>query len=96
MNKFKIGIVVVVVLVVVGYGYYLKKEYFDEGSVLTTPVMNADKVTRISSAGGDMRLYEFTPRTAPYMQCIFITGTNKGSTFCFRKESNVENNQTTN
>ncbi len=88
-----IGLLTIVVLLIVGI--YIKKQWFDDGSMFTTATMSSDKVTRLSAAGGDLRIYEFTPRTSPYMQCIFITGDNKGSTFCFRKEDYVENSTNT-
>jgi len=89
MNKFTMGILVVALIAALSFLYYVKKQWFDDGSVLTTATINADKVTRLAAAGGDMRLYEFTPQTAPYMQCIFIAGTNKGSAFCFEKKDYV-------
>lgn len=85
-----IAIIIIALLIIAGL-YYVKKQWFDDGNVFTTATMSADKVTRLSSAGGDMRLYEFTPQTAPYMQCIFIAGDNKGSTFCFEKRNHVAN-----
>jgi len=55
--------------------------------------MNSDSVTRLSAAGGDLRIYEFTPQTSPYMQCIFVAGSDgKGGTFCFEKKDYVSNN----
>ena len=83
--KASTSIAIVTVIVVVLLGLYVKKQWFDDGSMLTTATMKADNVTRISAAGGDMRLYEFTPPKSPYMQCIFVAGENKGSTFCFPK-----------
>lgn len=93
MNKFKVGSIIVLALIVIGGFIYVKKQWFDDGSMLTTATIKADKVTRLSAAGGDMRLYEFTPQTAPYMQCIFIAGNSKGSTFCFEKKGYVADNQ---
>jgi uncharacterized protein YxeA len=95
MNKFKIGSIAVIVIIVLVGLIYVKKQWFDDGNVFTTPTISADKVTRLSAAGHDMRLYEFTPQTAPYMQCIFIAGESKGSSFCFEKKDYVANNQTT-
>jgi len=89
MNKFKTTFYIVVVMIILSGLYYVKKQWFDDGSVFTTATINADKVTRLAAAGGDMRLYEFTPQTAPYMQCIFIAGSNKGSSFCFEKRNYV-------
>ena len=45
-----------------------------------------DASGRLEAVGSDLRIYEFTPQTAPHMQCIFVAGTRKGSTFCFAKE----------
>lgn len=89
MNKFKVGSIVVIALIVVAGLIYVKKQWFDDGNVFTTATISADKVTRLAAAGGDMRLYEFTPQTAPYMQCIFIAGSSKGSAFCFEKKDYV-------
>ena len=88
MKKTNIIIAMLAVAIILILGGYAKKQWFDDGSVLTTSTMKADSVTRISAAGGDMRLYEFTPVTAPHMQCIFVAGDAKGSTFCFKKEVN--------
>jgi len=87
-----VGIIIVCLVVFAGL-YYVKKQWFDDGNVFTTTTISADKVSRLASAGGDMRLYEFTPQTAPHMQCIFIAGDSKGSTFCFEKKNYVANNQ---
>jgi hypothetical protein len=38
----------------------------------------------------DIRVYEFTPRTASGMQCIFAVGSYGGSTFCWPKVMNTE------
>ncbi len=96
MNKIGMMIVIVTIVVVVLGGLYVKKQWFDDGSMFTTVTMNSDKVTRLSSAGGDLRIYEFTPQTAPHMQCIFITGESKGSAFCFEKKDYVAPNPLTN
>lgn len=86
--KNKPGLIALVILIIasLGFLYYAKKQWFDDGSVFTTSTISSDKVSRLSADGGDLRIYEFTPLTAPNMQCIFITGENKGSTFCFRKQ----------
>ena len=85
MTKFIMFVILIAVLF--GGVAWVKKEYFDDGSVLTTSVKKSDAASRLSAQGGDLRIYEFTPETAPYMQCVFVTGTAKGSTFCFRKEA---------
>ena len=68
-------------------GMYLKKQYFDDGSMLTTPSHSATAVWRLNAAGSDMRVYEFPLQSAPNLLCVFVAGTNKGSTFCFPKGS---------
>ena len=93
MNKFKVISIVVLGIIIFAALFYAKKQWFDDGSVFTTSTINADKVSRLAAAGGDMRLYEFTPETAPYMQCVFVAGNNKGSAFCFEKRDYVGNNQ---
>lgn len=60
----------------------------DSGSVFNAEQMHTDATTRIESAGWDMRVYEFTPRTAPNMQCVFVAGTRKGGLACFGKTGN--------
>jgi hypothetical protein len=58
----------------------------DSGSVFNAEQMHTDATTRIESAGWDMRVYEFTPRTAPNMQCVFVAGNRKGGLTCFNRE----------
>ncbi len=50
-----------------------------------TKELRPDITGRLEAAGGDLRIYEFTPQTAPHMQCLFVAGTRKGGTFCFEK-----------
>lgn len=52
-----------------------------------TTQMRSDKVGRVEAVGEDFRVYEFTPQTAPHMQCIFAAGDRKGGVFCFPKAS---------
>ena len=59
--------------------------YFDSNTKLVEP----DAAGRLESAGGDLRIYEFTPQSAQYMQCIFVAGTRRGGTFCFEKKRNT-------
>jgi len=73
-------------MVVTGATAYIKKQFFDDGSFLTTTTIKADKVSRISAAGGDLRMYETTPVTAPYMLCVTIAGDSTSSTDCFEKK----------
>jgi len=86
MNKASIGVVLAVLTVLVLGGMYVKKQFFDDGSFLTTSTIKADKVSRINAAGGDLRMYETTPVTAPYMTCVTIAGDSTSSTDCFLKQ----------
>lgn len=86
LAKWLIGSIVALFLIVAFIGYqYFSAEYLDEGSFLTTKTILPDSAVRIQTTGEDLRLYEFTPETMPYMQCIFVAGTNKGDTFCVLK-----------
>ncbi len=90
MNKMSwFGIIVIFVVFLSGVGSYVKAQWFDDGSFLTTSTIKADKVSRISAAGGDLRMYETSPVTAPYMLCVTIAGDKTSSTDCFRKENYV-------
>ena len=60
----------------------------DSGSVFNAEQTYTDATTRIESAGWDMRVYEFTPKTAPHMQCVFVAGNKKGGIACFPKSAN--------
>jgi hypothetical protein len=55
--------------------------YFDAD----TKQIKADAVSRIEATGMDLRLYEFTPRTAPNKQCIFVAGEKKAGLVCWDK-----------
>lgn len=86
LTKWLLGTIVTMVLVAAFIGFqYFSAEYLDEGSFLTTKTIKPDSAVRIQTTGEDLRLYEFTPETMPYMQCIFVAGTNKGDTFCVTK-----------
>ncbi len=87
------GIIVVLGTIIFGGGSYIKSQWFDDGSFFTTKTIKADQVTRISAAGGDLRMYETTPVSAPYMLCVTISGDNTSSTDCFVKQ-NVDTTQT--
>ena len=58
----------------------------DNGSVFNGKQVSTDATTRLESAGLDMRVYEFTPQTAPDMQCVFVAGHKKGGLTCFEKK----------
>jgi hypothetical protein len=53
-----------------------------------TKLVNPDAAGRLEAAGGDLRIYEFTPQSATRMQCVFVAGTRKGGIFCFEKKGN--------
>lgn len=55
--------------------------YFDR----STAQLHSDKVGRVEATGEDFRVYEFTPQTAPNMQCVFAAATRKGGLVCFPK-----------
>lgn len=55
--------------------------YFDAD----TKQIKSDFVSRIEAMGTDMRVYEFTPRSNPGKQCLFVAATNKGGLVCWDK-----------
>lgn len=59
--------------------------FMDEGWIFNTKTISTDATVRIKAAGLDLRGYEFTPESAPYMQCVFVAGTQKSGLFCFEK-----------
>lgn len=88
MNRMSwFGIVLIFIIIISSGFLYARNQWFDDGSFLTTSTIKADKVSRISAAGGDMRMYEVTPVSAPYMLCVTIAGDNTSSTDCFRKDN---------
>ena len=52
--------------------------YFDP----STKQMKSDAVSRLEATGEDLRVYEFTPRSAPEMKCVFVAGNSKGGLQC--------------
>ena len=56
----------------------------DSGSMFdpNTRTVKADTVMRVEATGDDLRVYEFTPQTAPHLTCIFIAGYRKGGLVC--------------
>jgi hypothetical protein len=51
-----------------------------------TKQIKADAAGRLEAAGGDLKVYEFTPQTNAKMQCVFVSGTSrKAGLFCFPK-----------
>lgn len=91
-TKFIASIVTIVVLALVLTGgiAWIKAQWFDPGNYLTTKSFDPDNVWRLEAAGKDLRVYEFTPRTAPYMKCLFVAGTNKGANPCFLRKEALE------
>ena len=55
--------------------------YFDPN----TKQIKSDFVSRIEADGTDMRVYEFTPRSDPKRQCVFVAGDRKGAMVCWVK-----------
>lgn len=55
--------------------------YFDPN----TKQLKADMVGRLEATGTDLRVYEFTPQTSPWMQCIAVAGKNKMWGQCWPK-----------
>lgn len=89
-TKWLLGIIGAFILFfIIGMYQYFSAEYLDEGSFLTTETMVPDSAVRIQTTGDDLRLYEFTPKTLPNWQCIFVAGTNKGDTFCVDKHHHL-------
>ena len=48
---------------------------------------SSDNAWYLTANGADLRIYEFTPKTARHMQCVFIAGENKGGLQCFEKKA---------
>lgn len=55
--------------------------YFDSSTVQ----LKGAAVGRLEATGIDLRVYEFTPQTAPGKTCIFVAGNSKGGLTCFDK-----------
>ncbi len=60
--------------------------YLEDGAYMTTPSFKSDKVSRLESLGDDSRVYEFTPRTASYKQCIYVADSRGPALDCFDKK----------
>ena len=58
-----------------------------------TKTISADNVSRLSTQGTDLRIYEFTPVTQPDYQCVFVAGDKKGSVDCFPKLETIERSE---
>lgn len=70
-------------------GIWLKVNYFEAGATFATKWQDVDAAMRLSVQGEDLRVYEFTPQTAPHLVCIFVAGTNKASLECDPKRDSV-------
>lgn len=46
-----------------------------------------EATTRLETRGIDTDIYEFTPKSAPYMQCIFASRSDRAGLFCFEKRT---------
>lgn len=76
----------ILVLAVLGLAACDDGGFFDPD----TPDMRPDKVARLQAPFFDLRVFEFTPQTAPNMQCVFVAGDQKGGVFCFAKPEKAE------
>jgi len=48
-----------------------------------------DSLTRMDARGTDVRVYEFTPRTAPHMTCVIVFSNSGNAPMdCFEKDRN--------
>lgn len=63
----------------------------DQGNIFNGVQLKTDSTTRLETSGPDAIVYEFTPKTAPNMQCIFLSASSKGGLVCFKKEK-IETN----
>ena len=84
--------VLLIIIALVTYSMFAA-EFLDEGSYLTTKTIKPDSAVRLQTTGEDLRIYEYTPVTMPWMQCVLVAGTNKGDNDCFQKREYVLNPQ---
>jgi len=75
----------VLVALVIGGGWWVKATYLEAGSALVTKYRSVDHAMRLNVQGEDLRVYEFTPQSAPQWSCIIVMGTQKGGHFCVPK-----------
>lgn len=68
-------------LLIVGLLSCEQGSYFDS----STKQIKSDYVSRLEATGTDLRIYEFTPRSAPHIQCVFVAGERKGGLQCWGK-----------
>lgn len=50
-----------------------------------TKQLKSDHVGRLEAAGGDLRIYEFTPQSRPDYTCIFVAGDKRSGLQCIPK-----------
>ena len=79
-----IGIFVIVLLLASG-GYWVKKNYFEAGGWMVTGNQDVEEAYRLNTKGGDIRVYEFTPKGAPNMLCVAAAGSRNSMMDCFPK-----------
>lgn len=71
----------VATLLIVGLLSCEEGSYFDSN----TKQIKSDFVSRLEATGTDLRIYEFTPRSSPHIQCVFVAGERKGGLQCWGK-----------
>lgn len=82
------GIVIAAIIAMAFGGFWIERHFLaEDGSYWSarTTQFNSDKVGRLQAVGEDLRVYEFTPQSAPNKQCVFVAGTNKAGMTCFDK-----------
>ena len=57
----------------------------DNGSMFNGNERSPEHGYQLSSAGWDLRVYEFTSLSDPSMTCVFVAGKGKGGLDCFKK-----------
>ena len=82
MKKTVIIAATVAALTAIGLSACEDGGYFDPD----TKKMKSDSVSRLEAQGFDLRVYEFTPQTAPHKQCVFVAGERKAGLVCFDKK----------
>lgn len=79
-------ILILILVLIVGIGvWFIKINWFEAGSPLTTRYRTPDAAVRLNVQGEDLRVYEFTPEQKPDALCVFVAGTNKSGLFCMEK-----------
>lgn len=71
-----------VLIAIIGGGWWIKLNFFEAGAYVVTESADVDYATRLKVRGTDLRVYEFTPQSAPHMTCAFVAGENKGDMEC--------------